>query len=173
MDRFVHLILPTHSCKEPSIHLACSFLAGLLSGACVSIAASKSLLPMMLAAANSCVSISGLLSAMLLPLLFSAFAVYIRQNWLLIPIAFVKAFLFAFLGIGVMSAFGNAGWLVRWLLMFSDSLTLPLLWWFWLRAFSSGRTDALRFAALVAVAAVLIGSLDYSVVSPFAAMLIS
>ena len=173
MDRFLHLILPTRVCKEPAVNLACSFLAGLLFGACASIAASDTLFPMMRAVAFGCVSIFGLLSAILLPLLFSAFAVYIGQRWLIFLIAFVKAFLFAFLGIGIMNAFGSAGWLVRWLLMFSDSFTLPLLWWFWLRAFSDRRTTSLRFAALIAAAAIIIGSFDYTVVSPFAAMLIS
>lgn len=72
-----------------------------------------------------------------------------------------------------MSAYGSAGWLVRWLLMFSDILTLPLLCLFWLRAFSHERSQSLCFAAAVGVIAVFIGSLDYTVVSPFAAMLIS
>lgn len=173
LDRFLHLILPSRSCKEPSIYLACSFLTGLISGACIAAAASSSLFPTMRAATPGCVSISGLLLATLLPLLFSAFAVYIRQKWLLIPIAFSKAFLFAFLGVAFMSAFGSAGWLVRWLLMFSDILTLPLLCFFWLRAFSQERSQSLCFAVAVGVIAVFIGSLDYTVVSPFAAMLIS
>lgn len=120
----------------------------------------------MRAAANGRVSITGLLSAFLLPLLFSAFAVYISQPWLLVPVAFGKAFSFSYLAFGVTLAFGSAGWLVRSLLMFSDCLTLPLLWWFWLCCIRASDRDALRSFLVTCTAALMIGCLDYGAVSP-------
>ena len=134
--------------------------------------ASDALYPTMRAAVYSRVSISGLLSAMLLPLLFSAFAVYISNTWLLIPIAFSKAFAFAFLGIGILVSFGSAGWLVRLLLMFGDIVMLPVLWWYWQKALTA-RQNPLPHCAAAAAFALLIGGLDYCVISPFLANLIS
>lgn len=172
MDRFLHLNLPAWQRKGPGSLLACAWLLGLVSGAVLSIFAGDPLFSMMRAAASSCVSIPGLLSATLLPLLFSAFAVYISKPWLLIPIAFGKAFLFSYLSVGVMIAFGSAGWLIWWLLMFSDSCSLPLLWWFWLKAVSQPRGSLIRRTGFALAAAAVIGSVDYCIVSPFLADLI-
>ena len=152
--------------------LACAWFLGLISGVLISLSASDILFPTMRAAISSCVSISGLLSAILLPLLFSAFAVYVSNYRLLIPIAFMKAFLFSFLGTGILASFGSAGWLIRALLMFSDIAILPLMWWYWLSALSGSENMAARSAAAF-LSAILIGSLDYCVISPFLANLIS
>lgn len=173
MDRFLNFNLPTLRCKGPKVLLACAWFLGLVTGILFSISASDSLFPTMRAAVSGCVSISGLLSAMLLPLLFSAFAVYISQPLLLIPIAFLKALIFSFLGMSIMAAYGSAGWLVRFLLMFSDCMMLPFLWWYWLQAISCPRRAAVRNTALVFVIAVMIGSFDYCVISPFLAKVIS
>lgn len=172
MDRYLNFNLPAWRCKKPMFLLACAFLFGLISGVLFSMSASDALFPTMRAAVFGCVSIPGLLSATLLPFLFSAFAVYISCQKLLIPIAFCKAFVFAFVGTGILGAFGSAGWLVRLLLMFSDVASLPLLWWYWQKSLSgSGRF--VRNTAIAAGFALLIGSVDYCVVSPFLANLIS
>lgn len=173
MDLFFRLFWPDHRCRQPVAALACSFTLGLILGACFSVSASETLTPTMRAAATGCVSIPGLLSAMLLPFLFSAFAVYISNQWLLFPIAFCKAFLFAFLSVGLMGAFGSAGWLIRLLLMFGDILSMPLLWWFWIRSLTTRRGPALRCLVPVIALLLAVGSFDYCVISPFAAGLIS
>lgn len=172
MDRFFNFDLSAWRCKKPIFILACAWFLGLFSGVLFSMSASDSLGSTMRAAAGGCVSISGLLSAILLPLLFSAFAVYIFKPTLLIPIAFLKAFVFAFLGVGILGAYGSAGWLIRLLLMFSDILMLPLLWWYWLRAFSGPKRRVFD-TSVAAVYALLVGSIDYCVISPFLANLIS
>ncbi len=155
--------------KETIPFLASAWLLGLVSGSFFSVSAGNSFLLTMRAAASSHVSIFGLLASILLPLLFSAFAVYISQPWLLVPIAFGKAFFFSYLALAVLSAFGSAGWLIRWLLMFSDSLSLPVLWWYWLRAVSGRRKFADTAAAFLA--ALVIGSVDFYMISPVLANL--
>lgn len=173
MDRFLNFNLPTWRCKESKVLLACAWFSGLVAGVFCSLSASDSLFPTMRAAVQSCMSIPGLLSAILLPLLFSAFAVYISQPWLLIPIAFVKTFRFSFLAVGVMAAYGSAGWLIRWLLMFSDSLMLPVLWWYWSASLDRRGLAIAKASAVVLSVMIMIGSLDYCVISPFLANLIS
>lgn len=172
MDRFLNFNLSAWRCKKQIFLLACAYLIGLISGVLFSMSASGALYSTMRTAVSGRVSVFGLLSAILLPLLFSALAVYISKAWLLIPIAFCKAFLFAFLGIGIMASYGSAGWLIRILLMFSDILTMPLLWWYWLKALSGAHTRVWH-AAAAAAPALLIGSIDYCVISPFLANLIS
>lgn len=78
------------------------------------------------------VSIVGCLFAFLFPFLFSAFAVYSHTPVWIFPISAYKAFLFAFVSIGVMDSTGSAGWLF-WLLLAEDSLIMPALYLFWLR----------------------------------------
>ena len=149
------------------------WLSGLASGAAASIYAGDSLVSMMRAASVGCVSISGLLSVLVLPLLFSAFAVYIRQIRLLFPIIFIKAFSFSFVSMALDSSFGSAGWLMRILLPFGTSVSLPVLWWFWNRSITSRQNQVLTdFVAALSVISVA-AAFDYWLIVPFLADLIS
>ena len=149
------------------------WFAGLIFGTSASMYTGDSIFPMMRAAVFGGMSISGALSVLLLPLLFSAFAVYIHQTFLLLPIAFCKAFLFSFVAMGLKGVFGSVGWLFSILLLFADGLSLVVLWWFWNRSFISSQSQLLLdfIAALISIAAV--GSADYLFIAPFLADLIS
>ena len=118
------------------------------------------------------VSIVGLISVTFLPFLFSAFAVYFSHPQFLLPICFVKAFLFSCCACSATCAFGSAGWLVRLLLQFTDICTLPLLCWFWIRHKSAEKVrfwqDIVLCGLLVAVVCVI----DCSIVSPYLVSLI-
>lgn len=173
MDRFFYTHFQALRCNESSFHLAFVWISGLISGALCSFAAGCNLVSLMRMAVLGHVSIINLLLFLTLPLFFSAFAVYTSQSWLLIPIAFCKAFLFTYLGFGLMAAFGSAGWLIHLLFMFSDILTLPLLWSYWKKALSGSRSSTLRRTASVLAANVIIGCVDYRFISPFLANLIS
>ena len=173
MDLFFRLPFKSHSCKESWFYLACSFFSGLILGVFVSTTARDSLFSLMCTAEFGCVSIVGLLFVIFLPFLFSAFAVYICQSWLLIPIAFIKAFCYGFSYFGIAESFGAAGWLFQSLLMFSDTLLMPVLWWFWMRITSDKRNSLFVSTALTAIVTIVIGSFDYIIVSPFVTKLIS
>ena len=173
MDLFFRPKIMASSCKEAVFSLACSYLLGLILGGCMFNVAGDSFSSLMRVGDFSHMSIIRLLPVLLLPFLFSAFAVYIHQNWLLPPICFLKAFFFAFVYVGFSVSFADAGWLVRLLLMFGDIATLPLLWLFWLHILSGECRlhSGAFFVIFVAVAAV--GCFDVSVVSPFGAQFIS
>lgn len=151
--------------------LAVTWFFGLLFGIYNAMHASDSLLRMMRGVFLSAVSIQGLLSVVLLPFLLSAFAVYIRQYWLMIPIIFTKALTFAFCACCIDRIFGSAGWLIRSLVIFSDGCMIPVLIWFWLRQ-SDHKPLQLNTLTAYALFAVSIGILDYCLVSPYLAMLI-
>lgn len=81
---------------------------------------------------NSRMSIVLFACVSLLPFLCSAVAFRLGRFFLLIPVVCIKAFLFGFSCCLINLLFGDAGWLMRWLLVFTDSfLVIPLLcYWF-------------------------------------------
>ena len=172
MDAFFCPILPTTGCRRNRFFLACTWIFGLISGAVCSVHSGIFLTSLMRTAVHGSVSIVGLMSAGLLPLLFSAAAVFISKIWLLIPVAFCKAFLYAYFAAGLMAAYGNAGWLVRILFMFSDYVMLPVLWWYWMSVLDGRDRLFYRKSAVACAAALMIGCFDFYIVSPFLASLL-
>ena len=172
MVRFFHNIFLHQQRRVTAIILAFAFYAGILAGAFFALLTDTSYFLMMRTAANYRVSIAVLLPSAVLPLLFSAFAVYISQSWLLIPIAFLKAFLFGFLSFGLITLNSDSGWLLRFMVMFTDCLATPVLFWFWIRC-----CDAKQFFTATLCAAFLlitgISLLDYQYISPFLVNLLS
>ena len=110
-------------------------------------------------------------SVALLPVLISALVVFAEQSWLLLPISFLKAFSFAYVSSLVTGGYGSAGWLIQFLLMFSDCVSLPFLWWFWCRLLKSRQQIAFSTIFPVAIVAFFIGALDFKVISPFLSLL--
>ena len=153
--------------------LALCWLAGIVSGILLAAVADTSIGSLMCRAVYSPVSIVGIFSILLLPFLFSALAVYIFKPWLLYVIAFFKGISVSYVACGMLLAFSSEGWLLCQLLMFSDLVGLPLLFWYWLChlgrecEYSSARSFFV-FSLLF-----LIGSIDICCVSPFLAKLIN
>ena len=172
VDRFLRLNLGVFNCRTSRVLLAIFWITGLLLGTLTSLLADDLLFSTMRMALCGGMSILGLLVALLLPLLITAFAVYISQPLLFLPLSFLKAFLFSFVGAGLLTAFGSSAWLLRILLMFADSLTLPLLWWVWLRVLSDEYSSPMRSTLVAAAFVALIGCFDYVYVAPFLALLI-
>lgn len=172
MDRFLRLNLSFFHFKTNFVVLGFAWTIGLILGGFLSLSVDTIVSSSMRAAATSSMSIIGFLSVLLLPLVLSAFVVCFSKNCFLVPIAFLKAILFSFVAVGVITSFGTAGWLVSCLLLFSDCLVLPLLWWFWLCSASAKRADVLRCGFLVCVCILLIGCFDYYTVAPFLASII-
>lgn len=152
--------------------LAFCWLAGLVCGILVCLSAGSSLSSWMRSTVFGSVSIVSLLFAAILPFLLSAFAVYISKPALLLVICFCKAFLFSFVSLGVYQAFGSAGWLIRLLLLFSDCMLIPLLFWYWHRHLMSKCSFCVWESVFVLALSVLIGSIDFSIISPFLVSLI-
>lgn len=172
MDRFLHLNFSFLRCRTLRPILAFVWICGLVSGAFISLSADEFLASTMHALIRSDMSISGLLAALFLPFLISFFAVYLSQNWLLLIVAFFKAFLFAYTGAGLILSFDAAGWLLCLLLLFGDVLTLPALWLLWLRCLHSSGRSAWCSSIPSVIVAGFAGIFEYCVVAPFLASLI-
>lgn len=131
--------------------------------------AGSSLASLMRSTPQDAVSIAGLLCLTFFPFLISAFAVSLSRSALFL-VCFGKAFLFAFAALGVSQAFGCAGWLLLRLILFSDCMLLPLLYFLWLRLLA-GNSCGWENACIWALA-LLIVSIDYRIISPILASLI-
>jgi len=119
------------------------------------------------------VSIVCLLSTLFLPFLLSAFAVFLSGQWLIFPIALYRGFSFSFVFPGFAQCFGCAGQWIWALLCFSDLVSLPLLFWYWLWCLREERRGFAAVSLLVFALLLLIGSADHCLVSPFFADIIN
>ena len=165
MDRFFRLSLPVTWRKYAVPYLASSWILGLILG--------------IWAARYADFDLSGLqdsfryytpisiLSVALFPVLISVLVVFIERSWLLPVIGFLKAFGFAYVSSLLTRNFGSAGWLIQLLVMFSDCISLPFLWWFWCRLLKSAQQISFSGILPVTLVAIAIGALDFRVISPF------
>ena len=164
-----------HSFRSPAasrILFCFVWIAGLVCGCIIASQASDTYLLLMRRAASSPVSITGLLAAVFLPFLFIAFSVYISRPKLIYLICFFKACTFILTGLSVISAYGSAGWLVRFLFQFADCASLVLLCWFACQHLDGNKEKLWSNTALCAVCTAFLGCIDYCYVSPFLAILI-
>lgn len=158
-------------CRSCVSFLAFSWALGLSVGLILVSTVQESVFSLMRAAACCRVSIVGLIVLLIFPLFLSAFAVFLSIPVMLLPIACFKGIALAFCALGVVYAFGSAGWLIRMLLMFSDSFMIPVLFWFWVRHISGNRNLLRRDFLICAAFAVVIGAMEYFLVSPYLVVL--
>lgn len=118
-------------------------------------------------AVSSSVSAVGLYCCLLLPLFFSAYAVYSSSPWLMFLIAFGKGCSYSWVASTVSAAFGSSGWLVRFFFLFSDSIFLVFLYGFWLLYVTGERKLSGRFCAVLAIAGALVSGVDCWIIVPF------
>ena len=112
-------------------------------------------------------STDGILVVAVLPFLICSLAVQCSELWILPVYGGAKACAFCYNACAVSVTFGDCGWLIRCLLLFSDLFVIPGLCVFCLRYISGGKALLRREWYIWFLLAVLVGSLDYFVVSPF------
>ena len=149
--------------------LAFSFLIGFVCGLYAGLQMDEALFPLMCGMVVDSVSIVRLIGMLLIPFVISTSAFWIDPAFLF-PICFVRAFLFAFVHLCLLGYYGESGYVLRWLLLISDSLCLPVLYFFWHRIFSG---HPLNIAKLLAVYTLVcgIGFFDFYTVAPLWAKL--
>ena len=153
--------------------LAFSLTFGFSMGIYLARTMQDSMFSLMRAVAFSRVSIVGLFVLLFLPLLLSAAAVYFSIPAMVLPLSFCKGFCMGYCALGILFVFGSASWLVRLLLMFSDCFMILPLSWFWIRHISGCRNMLRRDFLICSAIAIVIGIVDYFLVSPFLVMLMN
>ncbi len=158
-------------CKESVIILSFLWVMGLICGLYLVASSDSMLLEYFYAASGTRPSIAGILVVIFLPIAVSAIAAYFSAPVLIYGICFFKAFCFSFALCGVVSVFGYSGWLVRLLLLFSDSCMAVLLFWLWCKFLSLKRNTVHRDLLICVAIAAIVGTVDYFLVSPYLVIL--
>lgn len=153
------------SCSEKTCMLAFFFLAGILCGSYFSFRTGSVSILLMRGISKGSVSIVSLLLALFLPFLLS-FASCVLDSVLLFPICFCRGFLFSYIQTGFILSFPSSGWLLRWLVLFSDGTSQAVLYLFWRQSIVKklvGRESLVPFVCLL----VLIGLFDFYIILPY------
>ena len=167
MNRFPYFAVPDGVQFDKRRFLGLFWIVGLLAGGSCFLFGADHLIPQMRVSLNGNVSIVCFFCLIFLPPFLSILAASTGMHSLLYVIAFGKAFLYAFASMALLLSFGSAGWLVRLLLGFSGILSAPVLYWFWLRCLCPGSgLSALEIFFFISVF-LLIGSIDYCLITPF------
>lgn len=166
MARFLHYIYSADFRRFRRPALAFSWLLGLLCGVWLFRTQGSSLRAFFPDAASGSVTLFSLLLSGVVPLLMSAVAVYCASDVLIFGICFLKAMLYAYLGCGVLAAFAQAGWLVRGLLLFTDTLGCAVLYWFWDRIIRDPQAGKLQAVLCCAAVLLVIASADLQYFAP-------
>ena len=156
--------------RYSSLILASFWCSGLLLGILAAASAGEVLLSQMRSAVSQPVSIVPFLAYV--PFLVSAVLVHLRQPWLILPCCFVKGFLFAYCAFAVTLAFGQSSWLVRFLFLFSDAISIPIMYFYWMRCIEGSCAKRYWLSGCCAVALLVVGLMDYCWIAPFLANLI-
>lgn len=158
MARFLYSNFFFSGRRIRSVFLAVFWMLGLFFGFRMFLRADAAFLSLMCRVRCHRVSIIGMAGVLFLPFLLSAFAVSLRQHWLLPVIAFVRAACLAFIALGIVNVYPG-GWLAVLLLQFGSLVGDVILWVFWLRP---GSSNGIYFLALAAI-----GCVDCFFLSPF------
>lgn len=151
--------------------IAVLWLLGLLAGAYF--LGQTSLASLMCSVLFLRISIFGLFLSLALPLILSYILYRFFHFYFILPIVFLKAFSFICCYGSLMIVYRNAGWLVSGMILFSDFSFVVLLLLYWYNA-ATGRSYSARIAfAVYFLIPIVVGCIDYYIVSPYAAMLLN
>lgn len=158
------LILDRQHRRAVSFSVAC--LLGSVTGALYMSRYSVSSVMLLLEYPQMSIVTGAVISA--LPFIVFYICLRFSAFWLIYPLAFIRMFIFVYCFGGITIAYADAGWLVRYLLLFSDFLSVPLLLWYTATKLLRGwnRKDLQFVACLMCVIAVR--CIDSYVISPFA-----
>ncbi len=145
--------------------VALCWLTGLLLGFCAAKSAGTTLIWAVKGAAYGSVSLLRLLLICVLPFLICCAAIYLNENWLLLFGCLYEAFSFGFCAVGIGLTFGSAGWLIRFLLLFSDCMSLPAMLFICL--FFAGKHTHIKALSIVSIVyATAVAVFDYLCIVP-------
>ena len=168
MDRFLYPGFK-FGLRKPGQHLlAAAWLLGLSAGIFVAIHASTSFFLLMRSAIFCKVSIVCLLLSGSFPFLLSAYAYSFNQDWLVIPVCFLKAFLFSSVACGLLLSYHIIGWFLVIYLLFCDICTFPPLWLFWLNHFHRNKPVSILDVLCVCGVHIFVVAVYSCWISPFA-----
>ena len=158
-------------CRFNAIYLALFWLIGLICGVCYA-ACNQSVVVLMRLAIFYQVSIVGLVYVLYLPIIAAVLCVKRSCPVAFYTVASLTSFLFGCSLCWITYVYGTASWLIKVLLLFSESAVNILILYMGYQK-SSARFETVREYCHLIIAALLLGCLDCLLVSPFAATLLN
>ena len=126
-----------------------------------------SYLSLMHCAVSEPVSIIGVFACVYLPLIITYFSFLTDKPAALMVVCFIKAASCCFSGQLVFRYFDSAGWLIRLLFLFSDSINLLILLYLWIHHLGGKSSELKRDLLIAAFFCTVITIVDLFVVDPF------
>ncbi len=157
--------------RHPALPLFALGIMSLILGTLFAANANIAIFSLMRRAKFSRLSIVLSLASQLLPFLIAAYAVSTSRLWLMHTACCCRLFSFAYTGALVWIAYGSAGWLVRFLVFFSDIFLVPLLCWFCFRRVMGENDGKIELLICVGIAAITV-ILQCLFISPFLARIL-
>jgi hypothetical protein len=159
--------------RSPIFFICVFWISGLVTGLYAASNAPASVFPLVRSLLYHRTSIISLTLVIFFPIFVSCIAYWLDKSYCIFPIAFLKAFSYAYCTFNVVLAYGDAGWMMRWIILFSDSCFVVLLLWFWIRNFSKGSVS-FKFNLLVCcVLSTIICLFDYFAIIPISVHLVN
>ena len=144
-----------------------SWCVGLLSGLFVVSRIPFNTFSLMRRSFNSgCFSIVGFLLILSLPLLLSVITVAFKNILLMLPVLFIKAFLFSVSWFTLYKAYNSAGWLVCNLMLFPEIVSLFLALFYLFKNIEQKEEDFVTDYLISQIVVIIIGYTDFAVILP-------
>lgn len=121
-------------------------------------------------ASDGSLTFLSLIIARVSPIIISVVLTQISYALLFLYVYF-KAFSYGFSLCVVLMAYGNAGWLLNILLLFSEFFVICNLLWLWIVSCSKSHGNNYKSLIISIVASTMIGLVDYIFISPYVAVL--
>lgn len=157
-------------CRKEWLFLALSCLIGAVAGVLFADAVGSRLFHLMRMAFRSPVSIVGTAVSVWIPFMVSLFLIVHSEPWLVCLICALYITTFTATGYALIESFDQAGWLIRGLAQFPDLCLIPVLLYCGICRMYDGLSR--RTILFCTMFAVVIGMINYSLISPFLANLI-
>ncbi len=164
MARFLHQLFSGTCRKGKPMVLAFCWALGLFLGCGLFRCSDASLSAAVYAAGELPLGLLSALGCGVLPFAAVAFAVSVDQLWLLYGIGFAKAFCFSWVSCCCLAAWPSGGWMVRWLLLFTDTWVCILLYSCCRRCLTG--PASVRIPTIYALLACMAAGLDYLMIAP-------
>ena len=147
--------------------LCAIWILGIASGICLHFIFEPVSVSLMRSAIQLPVSIVGLCTCIFLPLIFTCIAVYLNRPIIILVVCFIKSAAFGFSCALIREVFGDADWLIRSLVLFSDICFSLVLLAHWLCFFGAKQDICLWRTRICVLFGILIAAFDYFMISPF------
>lgn len=161
-------VFSSHSTSEhkySAVSLSCTFILGFLAGALIVSSNATQLTLQIRSAAISPASSVGLLAQIFFSCTATLLLYKTRRGYLFL-LSFVQALTFGIVATAIYYAYGSARWLVHALMLFTRTITLISLFWFWLHLVSGQSHSIFQDLLLTLCVSVIAAVIDIYLISP-------